>query len=280
MKAANFRLPFILSIVVIVFAAIASAGGLIVNSLYQDNEFIKAIWKGNDIVTLFVVIPSMAITLFFTLRKSFKAQLIWMGTLWYMIYNYIFYMYGAAFNKFFLLYVIIFTVSVYALVLAFIGTDKLTHAKNINPKIPVKGISIYMLFFALVIGLLWIFQSLSFVFTNEVPIGITQTDHPTGVVFATDLSFLVSTLIVGAILLWKRNFWGYVISIITLTKSMLYPLVLVIGGTMAYNKTGAWDNLMPVYIILWIGCLIAFGFLIKGIDNKGFASNRENSNSW
>jgi len=273
MKTSIFRLPIILTIIVMILATIASAGGLFVNRLYQDNEFIKAVWEGNDIVTLFIVIPSMAVTLFFTVRNSIRAQLIWMGALWYMIYNYIFYTYGAAFNNFFLLYVLIFTISVYALILGLIRTDKLMRTKNIDPKMPVKWISFYMLFFAITIGSLWIIQSLSFVFTNEIPIGITQTDHPTGVVFATDLSFLVSTLIVGAVLLWKRNIWGYIISAITLTKCMLYPLVLAIGGTLAYKKTGTWDDLMPIYMILWVGCLIAFGFLIKGIDNKGLASD-------
>jgi hypothetical protein len=122
--------------------------------------------------------------------------------------------------------------------------------QKISSKIPVKWISSYMLFFAIVIGGLWIAQSLSFVFTNEIPIGITQTDNPAGVIFATDLSLLVSTLIVGAVLLRKRELWGYIISII------------------AYQKTGIWDSLIPLYILLWVGCLLAYIYLLKGIESK------------
>lgn len=268
MKKTIYRTPIILSIIIMVLSAIASTGGIFIDDLYRDNKFINAVWLGNDIVTLFVALPIMIVALIFSIRNSLKAQLIWMGTLWYMVYNYIFYMYGAAFNKFFLLYVFIFTISVYALIIALMKFDKASLAQKISIKAPVKWISVFMLFFAIFIGGLWIAQALSFVFTDEIPVGITQTDHPTGVVFATDLSFLVSTLIVGAILLWKRKVWGYLISIITLTKCMLYPLVLVIGGTIAYQKTGSWDSLMPGYILLWIGCLLAFGFLIKGIDSK------------
>jgi hypothetical protein len=177
-------------------------------------------------------------------------------------------MYGAAFNKFFLLYVIIFTLSVYALILALVKIDIKNLKQKISSKIPVKWISSFMLFFAIFIGGLWISQSLIFVFTNEIPIGITQTDNPAGVIFATDLSFLVSTLIVGAILLWKRESWGYIISIIAMTKCFLYPFVLVIGGIIAYQRTGIWDSLIPLYILLWIGCLLAFSNLIKGIETK------------
>ena len=263
-----YKIPIILSLIVIVLTVIASFGGIFVNNIYRDNELIKAVWLGNDIVTLFIVIPIMIGALFFSLRNSLKAQLIWMGTLWYMVYNYIFYMYGAAFNKFFLLYVIIFTLSVYALILVLMKIDIKSLKQKISSKIPVKWISSYMLFFAIVIGGLWITQSLSFVFTNEIPIGITQTDNPAGVIFATDLSFLVSTLIVGAVLLRKRELWGYIISIIAMTKCLLYPFVLVIGGIIAYQKTGIWDSLIPLYILLWAGCLLAYIYLLKGIESK------------
>jgi len=263
-----YKIPIILSIIVIVLAVIASFGGIVANNIYRDNEMVKAVWLGNDIVTLFIVIPVMIGALFFTLRHSLKAQLIWMGTLWYMVYNYIFYMYGTAFNKFFLLYVLIFTLSIYALILALMKIDLKSLKQKMSSKIPVKWISSYMLFFAIMIGGLWIAQSLSFVFTDVVPVGITQTGHLSGVVFATDLSLLVSPLIVGAVLLLKREVWGYIISIISLTKCLFYPFVLVIGGMIAYQRTGTWDSLTPLYILLWVGSLLSYIYLLKGIKVK------------
>ena len=263
-----YKIPIILSIIVIVLAVIASFGGIVANNIYRDNEMVKAVWLGNDIVTLFIVIPVMIGALFFTLRHSLKAQLIWMGMLWYMVYNYIFYMYGTAFNKFFLLYVLIFTLSIYALILALMKIDLKSLKQKMSSKIPVKWISSYMLFFAIMIGGLWIAQSLSFVFTDVVPVGITQTGHLSGVVFATDLSLLVSPLIVGAVLLLKREVWGCIISIISLTKCLFYPFVLVIGGMIAYQRTGTWDSLTPLYILLWVGSLLSYIYLLKGIKVK------------
>ena len=40
-------------------AVIASLEGILANQLYRDNELVKAVWLGNDIVTLFIVIPAM-----------------------------------------------------------------------------------------------------------------------------------------------------------------------------------------------------------------------------
>jgi len=36
----------------------------------------------------------------------------------------------------------------------------------------------------------------------------------------------------------------------------------------AYQKTGAWDSLTPLYILLWIGCLLSYIYLLKGIKVK------------
>jgi len=69
--------------------------------------------------------------------------------------------------------VIIFTLSIYALILALMKIDIKSFKKNISSNIPVRWISSYMLFFAIMIGGLWIAQSLSFVFTSKVPLGIT-----------------------------------------------------------------------------------------------------------
>jgi len=255
-----------LSIIILTLSAIATIGGLFFDNIYRDNELIKAVWFGNDISTLFIVIPIMTASLIHMKRNSYRARLIWMGTLWYMVYNYIFYMYGAAFNKFFLLYILIFTLSVYALILAFIKTNQKELLLKIKTNVPTKLISSYMIFFAVLIGGFWIAEILSFMITDQIPTGITQSGNPTAVVFATDLSLLISTLLVGAILLWNKKYWGYILSIITMTKCIFYPVVLIIGGFNAYYETGIWDSFIPMYIILWIGCIIAFVILVKCIN--------------
>ncbi len=57
------------------------------DGLYQDNDFVNRVWLGNDIITLLLAIPIMIISLSLTIKGSFKATFIWLGTLWYMIYN-------------------------------------------------------------------------------------------------------------------------------------------------------------------------------------------------
>jgi hypothetical protein len=262
MFPAKLKNSIILSFIILILALIASAGGLLIEDLYRDNALVKCVWRANDMVTLFLAIPLMAVALLFTIRGSIKAQLIWMGTLWYMVYNYIFYMYAAAFNIFFLIYVALFILSLYALIFAMINTDAKTISRSFHSRIPVKWISGFMFFFAISLGIPWIAMSINFIFTSQVPAAILQTGHPTGVVFATDLSLLVSCLVLGAILLWKHKSWGYIISIILMVKGILYSLVLIIGGIFVYKDTGTNDPLTPLYILLGAGCLVCLGLFL------------------
>lgn len=256
------RALIILSFIIAFLALTASTGGLFIQNLYRDNALVVAAWQGNDIVTLFVVLPMMVVSLFFSIRDSKKAQLFWMGSLWYMIYNYMFYMYGAAFNYFFLLYVAIFTLSTYTLIFALIKTDVQELSQRFSPRTPVKWISGFMLFFAILLGVMWTALSLSFVFTGEVHQSITQTGHPTGVVFAADLSLLIPALGLSAILLWKLNPWGYVLSSIVLIKATAYGLALIIMSLVSYYKTGTIDQFIILWIVLAFGCLLSLVLLL------------------
>ncbi len=259
----RFKISIILSVIIVVVAITASAGGLFIGDLYRDNASIKAAWYGNDLVTLFVAVPLMVISLLLSMRGSQRAQLIWMGTLWYMVYNYIFYLYAAAFNKFFLLYVVLFTLSTYALIFAMMNADPKEISRKFNLRTPVKWISGYMLFFAALLGVLWIASSLSFIITGEVPQDIIKTGHPTGVVYATDLSLLVPALVLSAILLWRRQPWGYALSAIVLIKSITYSLVLIVMSMVAYIRVGLGDAFLPLWVFLSTSCLI-FSWLLLG----------------
>ena len=271
----KFRTSIILSIFTLILAIIASAGGIFMEDLYRDNELIQAAWYGNDLVTLFVAIPMMVGGLGFSFRGSQRAQLIWIGTLWYMVYNYIFYLYGAAFNKFFLIYVVLFALSAYAFIFALIKIDVKGIGKKFNAHTPVKWISGYMLAFALLLGGLWIMLCISFIITGQVPQDILQTDHPTGVVYATDLALLMPATVLAAILLWKRQAWGYILSAIVLIKSTTYSLVLMVMSLVTYRKVGEVDAYIYLWIVLGLGAMFSLGCLLGNMKSANKKSNSD-----
>jgi len=255
----DFRTALKLSIALALLAIIATVGGLAWSDLYRDSELIKAVWFVNDLITLIIAVPLLLGSMVYSLKGSLKAQLVWIGSLWYLLYNYVFYLYGAQFNNFFLLYVLLFSLSVYALVITMSNLDIGLVKKRIKEQAPVRAISGFLFFFAFALGMPWIAMALSFKISGEMP------PFETTIVVATDLSFLVSVLLFSAILLWKRNPWGFVIAAMIMLKGLLYPLVLIIGGTLAYFRTGTWDSFIPLYFLLWASCAYFYRLLLRNI---------------
>src|SRR5689334_2249532 len=106
------RLAMLLSAMIALLALVASTGGLFRYGLYRDNILVTAAFRGNDLITLTIAVPGLIIALLMAQRGSARGQLIEMGLLAYMLYNYVFYLYGAAFNRFFLMYVALVALSI------------------------------------------------------------------------------------------------------------------------------------------------------------------------
>jgi hypothetical protein len=262
------RLIRLLSVIVALLAFAASAGGLFWEGLYRDNTLVTAAFRGNDLITLVVAVPGLLIALLTARRGSARAWLIGMGLMAYMLYNYVFYLYGAAFNRFFLLYVALVALSLAALIASVSTLDVHRISQAFHPRTPVRGISGYMLVFGLLLGGMWIAMSLSFVVTGQVPTPITQTGHPTGVVFATDLSLLVPGLLAGGLLLWRRQPWGFVLSAIMLIKGCTYGPALVAMSAFSTRAGSASDPFLLLWIVLTAGCLIAAWLLLGNMRSR------------
>jgi hypothetical protein len=214
-----------------------------------------------------VAVPILIAALILATRGSFKAQLVWLGMLDYTLYNYAYYLFGTAFNGFFLIYVALFTLSIFALIFSLANVDVKGVRQRFRATTPVKGIAGYMLFVAVGIGGLWIAQSLSFVVSGQVPQFIIDVAHPTSVVFALDLSLVVPFLVLGAIWLWQCRPWGYVLAAILNVKGAVYMLALAavsVSATRAGFSASAAE--LPLWGLLSLGFLVATLFLLANVE--------------
>ena len=247
-----------LTVIITGLAAVAALGGIFLENLYRDNAFFKTAWLGNDIVTLAVVIPLLILSLIFSQSGSQRAHLVWMGLLGYMFYNYAFYLFGAAFNAFFLLYVALFSLSGYALVLGLAALDVRSLSKQFQPEMPRKWLSVYLLFISLPLGIFEITQCLGFIFTGKLP-------PVPSLIFALDLAIVVPNTALAAILLWKQHPWGYVLGAIMLVKAFTYGLVLIVSTTLIAlsDLNNGWDPLITFYVLVMVGGFTGSLVLLK-----------------
>ena len=254
--------------IITLLAAIASAGGLVFKNLYHDNAFVKMAWFTNDLVTLFLVVPSLVVSIYLSRKGNVRWSLILCGLLGYIFYNFAFYLFGSSFNEFFLLYTSLLFLSACSLVLFLSQSWPIHIAERFFKKTPVKWISVYLMLITSMLFMLELSMIIPFLAFGTIPETIRLTANPTSIVFALDFSIVIPVSIIAAFLLWHRSSWGFVFSIIMLVKGFTYGVVLCIGTIALAHSTsfGKWDLLMPLYIVLVIGGLSCLCALLKNLN--------------
>lgn len=247
-----------LTYAIVLLAATATLGGIIMPSLYRDDDLIRTAWLANDIIT-FLLAPLLLITLHQSKKGRRYARLLWLGLLAYIFYNYMFYLFGATFNAFFLIYVAIFICSFYALLLGLYSLD-FEALQHIRFKSHYRMATVVFLFLvALPLAAVELREVANFLLKGREP------EIPV-LVLTLDLTFIIPNTILSAILLLRNNAWGIVLAVIMLVKSFTYGLVLIAGTILiAVLEVGKWDPLLPFYVFVCAGGLILLVPLLKAI---------------
>jgi hypothetical protein len=256
-------------VIVVVLQALLSAAGLLVHGLYRDNELVVSSWWGNDLVTLVVATPLLVGALIGARRGSLRAVLVWMGLLLYSLYNGAFYLFGAAFNSLFLVYVALFTLSAFALVFGLCSLDAPALADQVQARLPARWIGGYVLLVAVALGGFHGALSLQYVVTGDVPAVVEAVGLHTNLIAALDLSMVVSVGLLAGVWLWQRRPWGYVWAVLWTVKGTVYMLALsaATGTSVLFGPSDDWTPLL-----LWgpigIGCLVASVVLLTFTDES------------
>jgi hypothetical protein len=258
-ESPDLRVSYLLTGLAAVAMAVVSAGGAFAPAwLYRDNPLIAATFRGQDLVTLVVAVPLLVLGLILEVRGSARGRVLWLAMLFNALYSYLFYTFGAAFNAFFLLYLAIMGLALYALLSA-VPRLQFSPASTTGRTARVAGIA-YLLVVATGLGLLWTGMSVTYLFTGAVPAPIVASGHPTGVVFAIDLVFIVPPMVIGAIGLIRRRAFGGFVAVAMCLSGTIYTLSLAAGSLEGVAEGVGTGAELP----LWIG-LTLFGVLTSSL---------------
>lgn len=217
----------VLTVLIIVLGAVASAGGLFIPGLYRDNSYMVAQAVGQDVVTLFVAVPALCMALFYVIRGSAPATLAWLGLLGYMLYTYTTMAFGAAFNPFFLIYVALFSLSIFTLIAAISGMDAPAWPKRFDAATPRRTVAGFLLFCGVMVAALWLPEIIRYLVTGKLPETLVLAGIPTNFVYVMDLGLVVPLALLSGISLWRRLPRGYILAGVVLTKAATMGLALI-----------------------------------------------------
>ena len=258
----GMRAALALSGVSLALMITATVAGLLVEDLYRDPSSTASMLRAYDLVTLAVVAPGLALGIVGARRGSTRAVLLWLGMLAATVYIYAYYLFEAALGDAFLLHVALFSSALSALILGLSAVDVESIAKRFTPKTPRRWIGGFLALLAASLGGIWIYSATQFALTDLMPAGsaLVETDSLVKLGMALDLSLLVPGYALAAVLLWRRNGWGYVLAAILLTSGVVHQIgyMVALPFQVAADVPGAtaFDPVEPV---------IAAGFLLAAL---------------
>lgn len=258
------RLFFSSSSIVAALMAVAAALGLALDDIYRDNSLVEAAWRGNDLVTLWVAVPLLTGAILGAGNGSKRALLISMGMLAYAAYNYAFYLFGAALNSLFLLYVGVLSFSTLGLITGLTSSAIRPKAEQIRAERRDRVTGWLIIVVALILGLFWIGTSVDFIVSGAVPAMVTATAHPTNVAGALDLWLVVTFGVLGGTWLVLEKAWGFIISALWTVKGAVYMTALSAASVSTF-VSGTTDSLAQLGLWVPIGgiCIMGASVLLR-----------------
>jgi hypothetical protein len=254
-----------LAVGVCVVMAAAATMGLTVDDLYRDNTLVTGGWRGTDVVTLLIVVPCLAFAAVRS-RTSPRALLVCLGLVAYALYGYAFYLFGAAFNSAFLLYVAVMALATLGLIAGLTSRELRAIVDALEVRAAHRRVGVVVAAIAWLLGLFWVLVSIAYFYTGEVPPMVAANGHPTNIIGALDLWMVVTFGLWGGKWLMDGRPWGYVISAIWTVKSAFYMAALSAAAYTAF-QTGALGDLtqLALWVPIGVACAVGAGVLVLDV---------------
>jgi hypothetical protein len=219
--------------------------GLVFPQWYRDVEWIRTTWFGNDLVTLVAAVPLMLFGTALSQQGSLRGTLLRLGVLGYAIYNYAFYLFGAALNVFFPLYIAAFLASSFTLLLAVVRLDAQVLLALQRSGGSVRPVGVFLGVVGAGLPVVWLSMWAAYVFAGR-PTPVEPEVFK--LVAALDCVSMAPALFVGGLWLWRGHAWGYVLAAIASIQGSLYLWVLSINSAIFVQRGMAQA---PGELILW-----------------------------
>ena len=224
-------------------------------------------FKAGDLITLFLAIPILIISFVLYHQGSMRGGLLLTGALSYFLYTYISVGFGATYNNLFLIYILIFSASLFGLILALTSFDVQSMPTHFAKTLPHRGIGIFLVVSGVILSLIWIVLSiLPALLQSKAPSeAYFYTTFMTGIV---DIGIVAPALLIAGILILRRAPLGYLLASTMLIFTSILGPSLAAGGTIqVIEKVIALGQAMAFTVPFVILALIAIGLTISLFRN-------------
>lgn len=268
----NQRSTYWLSSLLAAVTLIQSAVGAFYPQIFRDPPMTAGNARGTDVTILFVALPVLFISMVLARRGSLRAQLTWTGALTYIAYNAVIFAFATAFNPLFLLYVATLSLSVWSLVALLTQVDMDSIRAHFSDRTPVRFFACYLTVISLLFLLTWLKQIIPALFDSASPAFLAGTIMLTSPVHVLDLGFLLPLGFLGAIWLWQKKSWGYLLTGLLLVMMTIETASIAVDQYFGHiHNPAASPDAVPLFIVLTVIGLVAsvaYLYFLKKSNSK------------
>jgi hypothetical protein len=201
---------------------------------YYDTVSSAAQMQANDLVALVLGLPILVIATFLAFRDTphsawpLRGRLLLAGTLGFFLYTYMSMGTNTAFNNLFLVYVALFSLSLFAFILTMMSFDLAKLPGRFSEKLPRGWIAGLLIFVGSFLSVAWLGgRILPPILNGSIP----YLENCTTMVIQTmDLGLVVPLAFLGGILLLRRSAWGYLLASVAVMKMLTMGIAVSAMG--------------------------------------------------
>ncbi|HUS84227.1 MAG TPA: hypothetical protein VMX56_03715 [Anaerolineales bacterium] len=256
----SLTLVYALSFIIAILMAATSIAGLLYPTIVYPTDELLQSFLPNDVANLLIGLPMLLASMWLTRRGKLVGLLFWPGALFFVLYNYIIYIFAMPLNVAFLLHLALVMLSVYSLVGLVASIDGKVVQQRLAHAVPERlagGVlaGLGLLFFLLVIGAI----------VNAL---ISQTQIVETELALHTADFLIAPAwVVCGVLLWRRKAFGYVAGLGLLFQASMLFIGLIIVLLLQPLLTAAPFSLVDVVVTFVMGliCFIPLALFVRGV---------------
>ena len=226
----------------------------------HDSSFVAALSKGTDAITLFVGVPLLLFGYSLCRRGSLRGGIFLIGMLLYFLYIGVSYTFSVFFNSLFLVYTALFSASLFATIIALAGFNTQLLIGKLTPKIPQRGMAIFMFIAGLGTLLLWLSELIGPLMNGQSPANLGP--YTTMFTHGFDSAVITPATVITGIYLLRRKPLGTLLAAPLLILCTLIGIV-VIAQTVSQTLAGI---VFPIGVYVgMIGSWVVMGAFAVGL---------------
>lgn len=259
------RITAIMTFILSVLTLFASLAGIFIESIYKDLLSVGTITKlliegsmAQDIISIPLALILAILSVLFLKRPVYKTFITIIGLTGYFFYGYGLYVMQGQYTSIYLIYLVIFSLSIYSIIFGLLSFTPQLIIKTSIPKALRISISIFFYFIVLMLGVVWLLRIIPDI-SRHIP-------QDTYGVFILDLGIVFPAITITATKFIRRKPFGNILAGVALMKA--FTVCLSWGFAELYVRLcgsvqGGYDMLAIPVVLTTISLVFFVLYIIK-----------------